>query len=103
MKNCFADAQRNEECGLLFLVKEKVIRILHFHSPPYENPTFRTLFSNPVILSAFQPSIAFRGAKHCFSPEKALLFSKRSVAQLSMLLFSLQNQVKKCSKVLIPL
>ena len=29
MKNCFAVAQRNEECGLLFLVKEKVIRILH--------------------------------------------------------------------------
>ena len=28
MKNCFA--QRNEECGLLFFVKEKVTRIFHF-------------------------------------------------------------------------
>ena len=29
MKNCFAYASRNEECGLLFFVKEKVTRILH--------------------------------------------------------------------------
>ena len=66
-----------------------------------ENPTFRTLFLDPLILSAFQPSIAFRGAKHCFSPEKALLFSKRSIARLLSCLFSLQNEVKKCSKLLI--
>ncbi len=65
------------------------------------NPTFRTLFLDPLILSAFQPSIAFRGAKHCFSPEKAMLLSKRSIAWLLWSMFSLQKQAKKCSKLLI--
>ena len=46
------------------------------------NPTFRTLFHEAPILLVFRPSIAFRGAKHCFSPRKALLCSKRSVAWL---------------------
>ena len=41
-----------------------------------ENTTFGTLFFEVPKTRRFQPSIAFRGAKHCFSPEKALLSSK---------------------------
>ena len=47
------------------------------------NPTFGTLFLNAPKIRIFQPSVAFRGAKHCFSPEKALLFPRKSIAQLS--------------------
>ena len=56
MKNCFADAQRNEECGLLFLVKEKVIRILHFIFPLFFNLSIFQFF-NFSIFQSFNLSI----------------------------------------------
>ena len=66
-----------------------------------KNPTFGTLFLEAPKTHRFQPSIAFRGAKHCFSPEKASLLSTKSIARLYLGLFSLQNKAKKCSKLLI--
>ena len=66
-----------------------------------QNPTFGTLFSKAPKNRGLLPSIAFSGAKHCFSPRKALLFHIRSIAWLLFCLFSLQNQVQKCSKLLI--